>query len=553
MSNNVTVPPVSRRAFLSIAAGAWAAPGLLGAMAGNRRRLSWEFLLPAQHAAALLPAGLELSAKPLLRLDVESVSPVSKNLLEPEDWAWARLMIRARSNAVEGWTPLRLYISNERALRVAREAHGLPATPAQIEMSVEGESLRASITAAGSKVLQLSAIVGPELVESDGETLPLLVWTGRPALDWMSAGGALAGAEIHRVEARQAPGTVRGLDGVDSEWEGAESVTASYRERPASAKESYSSVAAVAKISEADAAPWSPLSYPLGFTQAPAGPLDPARLPPARMKALRQQKEIRLGPLEACELDVMIAQEAHEAMLPPMCRSGGRPMVKMLGLRVHESELSPEPFQEVWLFAFAIVAGRAGWFAVSHITEPQGDAFHGREAFGYPTKLGSPDIVATPLDFQITVNRLGREVAYGRGMFKGFATGTSLGQLPMMTLRAKRGGESAEILYQPWTFQGRRSRVDPATLEVSFPSAKANGMELLSDPWSELNPLRPLAVSAMDGAAMQRGPAETLLEWDGFAEYYRERCDGVLPWEPQPNELPQPTLLVGGTPSGPRS
>src|SRR5690606_23230927 len=102
-----------------------------------------------------------------------------------------------------------------------------------------------------------------------------------------------------------------------------------------------------------------------------------------------------LGPMEICELDIMVAQEAHEAMLPPVLRSGGRPMLKIMGLRVHESMLSPEPFQEVWLFAFAIAGGRAGWYAVSHITDPQGDSSHGREAFGYPTKLGSPEIIAT--------------------------------------------------------------------------------------------------------------------------------------------------------------
>ncbi len=540
-----------------MAAGLWTAPHLLAAGGGGRRRsIRWEFKLPTDKAAALLPSGLELGGERLLRLDVEAVEPASKNLLEPAAWAWARLMVEARVDEAAGWVPLRLYISNERELRVARERFGLPATPAEIVLNIEGERVNATVTVPGAEVLELSAAIGQAFDEVGGETASLLVWSGLPALDWTSAGGALSGAEIRRVDLSHArPQGGSRLDSVESSWDaaGAVSVAASFYEATGDAPAEGVVHDAVASITAEEAARWSPLSYPSGLKTALADPLSPARLSQAELKALQTRKEIQLGPLEACELDIMIPQEAHEAMLPPMCRSGGRPMLKLLGLRVHESELSSEPFQEAWLFAFAIVAGRAGWFAVSHITEPHGDAFYGREAFGYPTKLGSPDIVATPLSFDLTINRLGREVAYARGMFKGFATGTSLGQMPVLTLRAKPGGKSADILFQPWTFQGRRSRVDPATLEVAFPGEKAAGMEQLSDPWSELGPLRPLAVSALDGAAMQRGPAESLLEWAEFGEYYRERGDGVLPWEPRPAVAPQPTFLVGGAASGPRS
>jgi hypothetical protein len=535
----------SRRLFLSLAAGAWASPSFLSANStSTRRRFSATFSTSSDEAAQLLPTGLAVAAEARFRLDVEIVEPTQADILEPKPWEWACLSLAATAGDSEGWTPLRIYVSNERALRIFRERDGLPAMPAEVSLSVEGDRLQSSIRAAGEEPLEISATIEAESGRPSS-LWPMLVWTGQPSADWQGPGGELNGASIAKLESVDEPIEGRTCSGIKSSWPLGEPASAWYGDSGSPAAPQRTLLSSVAA---AEAAPWSPLSYPKG-----SNVLAPSRLEPDALTKLADRKEIQLGPLEACEIDLMVSQEAHEAMLPPMCRSGGRPMLKLLGLRVHRSELSPEPFQEVWLFAFAIVAGRAGWFAVSHITEPQGDAVHGREAFGYPTKLGSPDIVATPLDFQLTVNRLGREVAYARGMFKGFATGTSLGQLPMMSLRAKRGGESAEILFQPWTFQGRRSRVDPATLEVSFPGAKAKGMDLLSDPWSELNPLRPLAVSAMDGAAMQRGPAEVLLEWDDFGAFYRERCDGVLPWETEPAKLPQPSLLVSGPAAGPRT
>lgn len=545
MRGAMSISHPSRRLFLGLAAGALVAPAFLpGNSSSSRRRFSAIFSTSSEEAARLLPAGLAVAGDARLRLDVETVEPTQTDILEPKTWSWACVSLSASADDAEGWAPLRVYVSSERALRVFRERDGLPAVPAEVSLAVEGDQLQASVRAAGEEPLELSATIETEFGRPSS-LWPMLVWSGQPAADWQGAGGELAGASIAKLESADEPGEGRICSSIESSWPLGEPTAAWYGDSsppPTPIRTLLSSVAA------AEAAHWSHLSYPKGSSI-----LVPSRLDEAALNKFADRKEIHLGPLEACEIDLMVSQEAHEALLPPMCRSGGRPMLKLLGLRVHRSDLSPEPFQEVWLFAFAIVAGRAGWFAVSHITEPQGDAVHGREAFGYPTKLGSPDIVATPLDFQLTVNRLGREVAYARGMFQGFATGTSLGQLPMMSLRAKRVGESAEILYQPWTFQGRRSRVDPATLEVSFPGAKAPGMELLSDPWSELNPLRPIAVSAMDGAAMQRGPAEVLLEWGDFGAYYRERGDGVLPWEPEPAKLAQPTLLVSGPAAGPRT
>ncbi len=372
-----------------MAAAAWAAPSSLRA-AGEapRRRLTWEFRLADGETAALVPAGLSAADKATLRLDVEAVEPASKTILEPENWGWARLSVKTRAGDVDGWTPLRVYVSSERELRVARERFGLPAVPAEVSLSVDGGRVRASIAPYGAPKLEVSGVVGDELPGQSKSSAPLLIWTAEPAADWTGAGGLLSGAAVRRLALAEPVGASRRCDDLKASWSVGESVSAVLNVASGEAVAEPRLGPSVAEISASDAAPWTPLSYPSPLTALGADPFRPARAPRASLDSLRTSKEILLGPMEICELDIMVAQEAHEAILPPILRSGGRPMLKIMGLRVHESMLSPEPFQEVWLFAFAIAGGRAGWYAVSHITDSQGDAFHGREAFGYPTKLG---------------------------------------------------------------------------------------------------------------------------------------------------------------------
>jgi hypothetical protein len=267
------------------------------------------------------------------------------------------------------------------------------------------------------------------------------------------------------------------------------------------------------------------------------------RLSEDEITRYKQRREIVLDPLEVVEIDAMISREAHEALVPPICRTAGRPMIKVLGLRVGASALSPVPFSEAWLFAFTITANRMAWYAVSHIVGEGGDLVFGRDVFGYPSKAGETEIVVTPVDFSLSTKRFGREIVFADGAFHGFSTGTSLAQLPMVSLRAKPGGAGADLVYQPWTFQGRRNRVDPAGFQIGFPNGPAPGLELKPDPWFDLGPIQPVMVSVMENAVMQRAPAEAVAELPAFEEFYRERCDGVLPWEPRPAQLQQPTLL----------
>jgi hypothetical protein len=148
----------------------------------------------------------------------------------------------------------------------------------------------------------------------------------------------------------------------------------------------------------------------------------------------------------------------------------------------------------------------------------------------------------------VSCRRNGRELVYADGAFDGFVTGTSLSQLSIVSLQARPGGDSARLVYQQWYYQGRRNRINPSSLALGF--AAPDDPDAL-DPWHELNPAQLNGAAVYDSAVMQRSPGEVLAEVEDFQPYYRERCDGILPWDPAPLGNVPPTLRVlpGGSPT----
>ena len=90
--------------------------------------------------------------------------------------------------------------------------------------------------------------------------------------------------------------------------------------------------------------------------------------------------------------------------------------------------------------------------------------------------------------------------------------------------------------------QGRRQRVDPKSLTLELSASPAEGASIVTDPWHELGPIRPFAAVVLDSGGIQRSPGQVVGAVDDFEDYYRERGDGVLPWEPTPAEPVQPKL-----------
>jgi hypothetical protein len=234
-------------------------------------------------------------------------------------------------------------------------------------------------------------------------------------------------------------------------------------------------------------------------------------------------------------------REIHSETLPPQFTPGLR--LRMLALRVDAGDLSPQPFQEVWLFSYGLLEKERVWYALSHIVTSGGDVTFGRETFGYPSRLGEVEVVATPTNFSVLGRRHGRDLVYAEGWQQGFSTGTSLLQMRVAGLRAGPFGSTqpvgGELIVQPWHFQGQLSQVLPESIGFEFPEPQSrNGV---TDPWFEFNPVRVAAVSVMHYGSMQREPGQTVAQWPDFQPFYRERCDGILPGE-APDAFQAPTF-----------
>jgi hypothetical protein len=551
-----------RREILKLGAYAVAAAGLpSGAQdAGNTWRLLFRYRTAPENLARIIPPALQPGEEPLVDIEIEWFEPKSPDILAPEPYGVVRVSTAVEREGQKGRLLIAAYASNDRARLVARERDGMPAKDAVIEVqsALAPGPFTASLQRRGETLFSLTAGV----ISDEGSPAPAIAPYFAPVFalepDWRKGVVRPDAAALWKVEAPKTQFASEAL-GAEASFPFA-SPGDPLAELPIEEKVGCWSLGGVEsastepeKIADLDAAAlaaWAPLRYDRPVERErvwmPAGWREETtafRFTDDEIARYQGREEILLDRLEIVEIDAMISQEAHEAMVPPFCRTAGRPMIKVLGLRVNAGALSPVPYSEAWLFAFTITANRMAWYAVSQIVGRGGDLTFGRDTFGYPSKAGEVDIVSTPVDFSMSVKRMGREVCFADGPFHGFSTGTSLAQLPMVSLRAKPGGQGAELVYQMWTFQGRRNRIDARSFQMGFPNEAAPGLSLKADPWYELGAVQPALLSVMENAVMQRAPAEVVGEAPAFEEYYRERCDGVLPWEARPAEPAKPTLL----------
>ena len=444
-----------------------------GGYAGLRFKTDRELL------ERMLPPGFEF-VEPLAQIDFGGSLDAGY---------WARALVRARFEDVDGWLPVGLWTSSERELLVARERHGLGAQPADITVSpADGGGYTARIAVDGELTLELT--VGPDEGEERREGPERLLfpaftldpdWTRGPfagpaevrSLAWGPGGGFLLAPDSVRVVWK----TRRPLAPA-SELPIVKPVLAFRSDGPSLDSDEKRAAA----IGSAELNAWAPLRYRRPSSQGrlwrPQGWPDEAtaaRFSDAEIRSLRGRKETQLSRLEIVTVDAMISRETHEALLPPACRGAGRPMIKVLGMRVNDGDDVAVAHDELWLFAFSIVAGRAAWYMLSHVVGPGGDIVAGRETFGYPSRRGEPEVVVTPIDCSVSGSRKGREFVYVDGTFQGFATGVSLDQIPVVGLRMKPGSRTGELVYQQWTFQGRRYRMNPRTIGLEFPASDGRG------------------------------------------------------------------------------
>jgi hypothetical protein len=257
------------------------------------------------------------------------------------------------------------------------------------------------------------------------------------------------------------------------------------------------------------------------------------QLQPAELETYRRRGELRLTSFDLIDIRVAVSPETLRPALPAECKISARPSLRVFGLRVESSDVSPEPFFETWLLAQCFAGDEQGWYALSHITTPAGDVTLGRETFGYPSKLGEVDAAISPNEFNLQGRRLGREFLYAEGTVRSLSSGTSLSQIPIIALRTgpfpTDGPAPGELVLQTWYYQGEYSVADRESLRLELPEKALPGLEARSDPWFEFKPFQVLSATTMIRGAMQRGPGKIIATVADATPYCIERCDGLLP------------------------
>ncbi len=437
--------------------------------------------------------------------------------------------------------PIAVWHSNPYQVRAAREFLGLPAVAGNISHVDESFTLRDS----QHELFKVSLSPDAEFtLGADQE--PSLSYRYLLHAEWPK--GPLdpsAPVELLRLPDDSSTAwealpvdaaTISGsFDGIFLRLEASTLISVSVRGQPAAAAQPVPEF--VASVEPRAFASFAFRTYPAdNLRLVPgAGSKISTRAEAGEIEAYRGRRESSVEGVTIVEVEATINREKHAALLPPGCQPVLRPSLRLLAVRSFE-----EPsLDEAWLLAYCMLSNRAVWYAVSHLKPSLASSEFAREVFGYPTKKAEVNSFVTPVGFGATVRRHNRTLLHTEGSFEGFSTGTSLSQIEIATLRLRPEfrdtPRSGELLIQPWYYQGLRKRVAPRSLRFEFPSPPEGATNIELDAWHEFGPARIATVSVIDSGALQRMPAPVVATVADINPYYRDRCDGTLPWEPIPS------------------
>ena len=250
---------------------------------------------------------------------------------------------------------------------------------------------------------------------------------------------------------------------------------------------------------------------------------------PAALEAYRNQSHARLAGVLIVSVDCVANPRLVERLVPPPCVADPNALVRVMTVR----GLNDPALDEAWLLARCGIDGQRVWYAISHVKNALAGSEFGREVWGYPTKDGAAAALLGANRFTSSVMRGNQSLYRADGAYGGFSTGTSLNEMLVVTLRPKIGTGSephaGELQLQPWYYQGLRKPFQRASLQASFP-APADNTD--ANAWNRMGPVDPYWADIYDDADLQRMPATLAGEVADIGPYYRDRCDGRLPWEP---------------------
>jgi hypothetical protein len=263
--------------------------------------------------------------------------------------------------------------------------------------------------------------------------------------------------------------------------------------------------------------------YPEDWPQTPG-----LKLNTEELERYRMRPALELGPVDLVDIQYRLDKNTHAAALPEGVQAGDQPLARILALDIERSDLSTRPFIELWLMTRCELSTGPAWYALSHVVQWDGDVLYGRETFGWPSKLGHPEMTFDGVRYSILGRRLKRDFFYGvvpRSLDEATRREDSFDVLGLQLFTTWEPPHG-ELIRQPWRVildEGRST--DPAQVDLSFPRTSGPGRIGFSDPWFELRPTR--VVSATTGRGrMLRMPGESLGSVPDWIARTIERFDG---------------------------
>ena len=502
---------VSRRRFLAAGALAPWIPAAVGAAADAPPALRLEYRVQAPPP---LPPPFEIDPPARVTVGFDGAG----------DRAQCWLGLRVASNGEPGLLPLALWIEDAQRYWKAREALRLPAFRGSVDW--DGETW--SLSVGGRREFTAR----PSAAESDGGAgappVPWYTYSYALSPDWSAGPFAEEAPELWQLQPLAAEPSRRldptacavrgGLGGWLAKLGAADLIAASTGSGSVDWQPEF-----VQTVDASSLEPFAFRTYSPGALQLV--PDDTQFVAPPALDVYRGRRHLYQTGLAVVSVDAFGGSQAAHGSLPPPCEPIPNASIRAMAVR----GLDDPRQDEAWLLVECALQGRRVWYALAHLRSSLAGSAFGREVFGYPTKDGAVTAMIGGNRFGAGVSRRGSSLFRADGFYGGFSTGTSLAEMNVATLRLRPATRNrpphGEIVTQSWYFQGLRQPAQPASLDASFPAGE--GREV----WNRVGPVRPYAALVLDGAAMQRLPGTVVAEVEDIAPYYRDRCDGALPWE----------------------
>lgn len=293
---------------------------------------------------------------------------------------------------------------------------------------------------------------------------------------------------------------------------------------------------------------WTPTGWPARATAL--------KLTPPELQRYRERVTLNLDLQEALDFQLEVHPAVHARTLPPPLQAGARPLIRVLALKTGKSDISTEPFTELWLFSRCEHEGAEAWYALGHTVGPGGDVVYGRETFGYPSKTGTIAWSADGALRTLSAQRMTRTFARIACPATPPTGGANTAQIRVVALRTNppyramtltgftEPGPQADLVSQPWALElTAASALDPALCRLEFPAAAGPGRIGANDPWFELAGGRVVEARVGRGV-LRRSPGRRIAVMEDYQAYYLERMDGTTDSNEAVAGGPKPSFLA---------